>query len=300
MVRTVPISAAHAMGHAAMSMCNHAAAHSSHVLLHHPIQYNPPIQASASTMSNSEPIMLSSDTADTAPTSTEYPHHIAIIMDGNGRWAKKRGLPRSLGHRQGVQTLRNLLPVLTRHRVAYVTLYTFSAENWQRPKEEVSALMRLLKQQAQQGRSLLDEHSIRLRIIGERDQLDHDLQTQLQALETATASHTGLTLILALSYGGRQELVQAARTLAREAAGGSLAWEDINADMLQSQLYTVGMPPPDLLIRTGGEQRISNFLLWQLAYTELWFTDTLWPDFTAENLQQALDTYRQRERRYGR
>jgi undecaprenyl diphosphate synthase len=221
------------------------------------------------------------------------PAHIAIIMDGNGRWAKARGLPRTAGHKKGADSLRATIEACRKLGVRYLTVYAFSSENWKRPSEEVNDLMELLKYHLGKELKTLCENDIRLRFIGNRAKLSADIQAMLQEAENISASNTALTFTTALSYGGREELARAATKLIASAP------ESISPEMLDAALDTAGLPDPDLLIRTGGEQRLSNFLLWQLAYTELYFTDVLWPEFTPEHLEQAITTFHTRERRYG-
>lgn len=219
--------------------------------------------------------------------------HIAIIMDGNGRWAKARGLPRTAGHKKGADALRSTIETCRELGVKYLTVYAFSSENWKRPSEEVNDLMELLKYHLGKELQTMHKNGICLRFIGNRTKLSGDIQTMLHEAETLTAAHTGLTFTTALSYGGREELARACSKVAATHSGA------VTAEMLESALDTAGLPDPDLLIRTGGEQRLSNFLLWQLAYTELYFSDVLWPEFSPEHLKQAISTFHTRERRYG-
>jgi len=229
------------------------------------------------------------------------PAHVAIIMDGNGRWAKKRLLPHIAGHRKGAEAARAVVEAASQHpTVQYLTLYAFSSENWQRPPQEVQDLMQLLGFYLDREAKKLHENHVRLKVVGDVSRLERGLQDKIGAVEEETAQNTGLTLQIALSYGGRQELIHAARQLAEKVAAGVMKAESINDTTMRETLYTAGAPDPDLLIRTGGEQRISNFLLWQMAYTELYFTDCLWPDFNVEEWQKALTDYQQRERRFGR
>lgn len=226
--------------------------------------------------------------------------HIAIIMDGNGRWAKQRLLPRVAGHKKGADAARATITVSPELGVEFLTLYAFSSENWQRPKEEVQELMGLLAYYLDKHVRELHENNVRIRFIGNREKLSADIQDKMQTTEQLTAANTGLQLQVALSYGGREELVNAARQLAEKVKSGEIKAEQIDEETLAAQLYTAGIPDPDLLIRTGGEQRISNYLLWQCAYAELYFTDTLWPDFDKKTLQAAIDDFAQRERRFGK
>ncbi len=220
-------------------------------------------------------------------------------MDGNGRWAKARHLPRAAGHRKGMEAVRAVVRAAGDLGVEYLTLFGFSSENWKRPEDEVKDLMGLLRIYLRRDARDLHEQGVRLRIIGDRARLAPDIQAQLDEVETLTAQNTALTLMIALSYGGRDELVQVARSLAADVAAGKLAPDAIDEAAFSARLFTQGIPDPDLLIRTSGEQRISNFLLWQMAYTEFVFVDTLWPDFDRESLSAALDVYARRERRYG-
>lgn len=224
------------------------------------------------------------------------PRHIAIIMDGNGRWARKRAMPAKLGHKKGAEALRGLLENSKDLGFSYLTVYAFSSENWQRSEEEVSDLMALLRYYLEHELGYIHENNIKLTFIGDRSRLSSDLQEQMVAAEEKTASNDALTLIIALSYGARQEILRAAAAF--EARDG-----ESECDAMQrfaEKLDTNGFPDPDLLVRTGGEQRLSNFLLWQCAYTELYFTDTLWPDFTAEHLKAAIEDFSGRERRFGK
>ncbi len=225
--------------------------------------------------------------------------HLAIIMDGNGRWAKQRNLPRIAGHNQGVQTVINIVDECARQGIRYLSLFAFSSENWGRPSQEVDALMELLLQFLASQREQMLENGIRLRVIGDRNRLSEAVRRALTAAEVETASGKNLTLVLALSYGGRDEILRATRLLVQQALaeGGDPA--AINEQDFESCLDTLGLPAPDLLIRTSGEMRISNFLLWQLAYAELYFTEVLWPDFDAVELQKAIDDYQRRKRRFG-
>ncbi len=227
------------------------------------------------------------------------PVHIAIIMDGNGRWAKFRGLPRVAGHKQGAEAVKRAIRCAGEMGVSYLTMYGFSSENWKRPKDEVNDLMGLLRFYLDSEIGFLNENGVRFRIIGERDRLDPGIVKLIDKAEKLTNGNDRLTLTVALSYGGRTEIVRAARHLAGEVAAGSLSPEEINETAFKGHLFTADIPDPDLLIRTSGEKRISNFLLWQLAYTELVFVDTLWPDFSKEDLASAVREYHRRERRYG-
>ena len=227
------------------------------------------------------------------------PAHVAIIMDGNGRWAKARGLPRIAGHRRGAEAVRRTVIAAAELGVAYLTLFGFSSENWKRPSGEVDDLMALLRVYLRAEIAELHQQGVRVRIIGDRTRLAPDIVTLIANAEELTRANTRLTLIVALSYGGRHDIVQAAQRLSEDVAAGRLKPEAIDETSLADHLYTAGIPDPDLLIRTSGEQRISNFLLWQSAYTELVFTETLWPDFGAGDLENAVREFHGRERRYG-
>ena len=227
------------------------------------------------------------------------PAHVAIIMDGNGRWAKARGLPRIAGHRRGAEAVRRTIEASVECGVSYLTLFGFSSENWRRPTGEVDELMGLLRVYLRGEIAELHGQGVRVRIIGDRARLAPDIVTLINNAEALTNENRRLTLVVALSYGGRDDIVQAARKIAEEAAAGRLSPEAIDENLFSGYLRTAGIPDPDLLIRTSGEQRISNFLLWQSAYTELVYTDTLWPDFAKSDLEQALRDFQGRERRYG-
>ncbi|MDG5494634.1 isoprenyl transferase [Niveispirillum sp. BGYR6] len=228
------------------------------------------------------------------------PAHIAIIMDGNGRWATARGLPRTAGHKRGVDAVRNAIEGARELGVRYLTLYSFSTENWSRPEDEVSTLMQLLRFYLRGEIAKLHKNGIRLRVIGDRQRLSPDIQALIENSEALTADNQDMTLVLALSYGGRQELVDAARRMAESVARGDMSPGDINAESFSQHLFTGSdIPDPDLMIRTSGEKRISNFLLWQLAYAELVFVDTLWPDFTKRDLEEAIREFHRRDRRFG-
>ncbi len=220
-------------------------------------------------------------------------------MDGNGRWAKQRSLPRIAGHRAGVETARQVIQACGEQGIEALTLFAFSSENWRRPQGEVGLLMDLFMTALQNQVADLHRHKVRLRIIGTREAFNIKLQRQMAEAERLTASNTGLQLVIAANYGGRWDLAQAARQLAEQVEAGALQASQINADTLAPYLSLHDLPEPDLFIRTGGEQRISNFLLWQLAYTELYFTDTLWPDFDTQGLSRAFDSFAKRQRRFG-
>ncbi len=227
------------------------------------------------------------------------PVHVAIIMDGNGRWAKARGLPRSAGHKRGADAVKRVIKSAGNLGISYLTLFGFSSENWQRPESEVKDLFGLLRYYLENELAELHGNGIRLRVIGDRERLPPDTVKLIEGAEARTAANTRMILTIALSYGSRQEIVAAARKLAQECADGKIEAGDIDEAAFGASLFTADIPDPDLLIRTSGEQRISNFLLWQLAYTELVFTDTLWPDFGAAELEAAIATFRSRDRRYG-
>ena len=231
--------------------------------------------------------------------SSVIPRHVAIIMDGNGRWAKQHGLPRLKGHEQGAESVRTAIRACRNAGVEFLTLYAFSVENWRRSREEVGGLMRLLRHFLRDQERELHENQVRLRTIGRLEDLSATLRADLDRVSTATRAYTGGQLLLALSYGGRTELASAARAIAREVRDGSLDPELVDEACVTAHLYAPDVPDPDLMIRTSGELRISNFLLWQLSYTELYFTDVLWPDFREEHFRAALDEYARRQRRYG-
>lgn len=227
------------------------------------------------------------------------PRHVAIIMDGNGRWARERGLPRTEGHRAGAETVRRVTEACSEVGVEFLTLYAFSAENWKRPAREVAALMKLLEQFLRQKTPEMIEQNIRLQAIGRLNDLPKSCQEQLHRSIEATAQNSGLTLILALSYGGREEILDGVKSLLESIERGHLDKGMIDTEVFSKHLYTRYYPDPDLLIRTSGELRLSNFLLWQLSYTELWITPTLWPDFGREHFLEAVRDYGQRQRRFG-
>lgn len=226
------------------------------------------------------------------------PKHIAIIMDGNGRWAKQRGQVRAMGHQAGADTVHQITEEATRLGVEYLTLYTFSTENWNRPKEEVAALMNLLMDHIEEETFM--KNNVRFTIIGQKEKLPKEVRDRLDKCIERTSVNTGMTLVLALSYSSRWELTKAMTDIAKEVQDGRLSADDISDETIQEHLATNFMPDPDLLIRTGGELRISNFLLWQIAYSELYFTETFWPDFKEENLREAIAYYQQKERRFGK
>lgn len=227
------------------------------------------------------------------------PHHVAIIMDGNGRWAKARGLPRVAGHRRGADAVRRVIRGAAELGVPVLTLFAFSTENWARPADEVSDLMGLLRRYLRNELEELHRNGARLRVIGDRDRLARDIVRDISDAELRTRNNARIDVNICINYGSRDEIVRATRNLARKVAAGELAAEAIDDKHFEGELLTAGLPDPDLLIRTSGEQRISNFLLWQCAYAELIFVDTLWPDFGKEHLERAIAEFRRRERRYG-
>jgi len=227
------------------------------------------------------------------------PVHVAIIMDGNGRWAKQRNLPRTAGHKRGAEAVRRTVRAAGELGISYLTLFGFSSENWSRPENEIKDLMGLLRLYLRAETAELHKNNVRIRIIGDRRRLAHDIVQLIEQAENTTRDNTGLTAVLALSYGGRQDITEAVQALARDAAAGRLNPDDIDEEAISSHLATTGIPDPDLLIRTSGEQRISNFLIWQLAYTEFVFQDVLWPDFDGRCLAEAVEEFRRRDRRYG-
>jgi undecaprenyl diphosphate synthase len=231
--------------------------------------------------------------------STKYPKHIAVIMDGNGRWARKRGLPRSRGHLEGANSARQCVEACLEIGVEYLTLYTFSTENWRRPKEEVDTLMGLLQKFLKDYTADLRKRSVRLEVIGRLPEIPPGVQRQLRESMQATADGKNLTTILAVNYSGRTEIVDATKKIVEEVMAGRLAKDDIDAEVFQNCLYTRNWPDPDLFIRTSGEMRISNFLLWQLSYTEIYVTQKLWPDFRRQDLMEAVQEFGRRNRRYG-
>jgi undecaprenyl diphosphate synthase len=229
----------------------------------------------------------------------EIPGHIAIIMDGNGRWAKKRGMPRIAGHREGVESVRDIVEASGQLGVQYLTLYAFSTENWKRPQEEVSLLMRLLLKALRDEADRLHKNNVRLRAVGDVTRLPKEVQSELLDGIEKTKENTGLTLVLALSYSGRWDFTEAVKRLAGEIVAGRIRAEEITEELIASHLSTAGIPDPDLMVRTSGEFRVSNFLLWQLAYSEIHITPKFWPDFRRMDLYAAIRDYQSRERRFG-
>lgn len=232
--------------------------------------------------------------------SKKIPEHVAIILDGNGRWAKKRGMPRNYGHAQGAKNVEVICRAAYDLGIKYLTVYAFSTENWNRPKEEVDALMKLLNQYMKNCQRTAKKNNMRVRVIGDKSGLSESIRRDIAALEEATKGYDGLQFTIALNYGGRDELTRAVKKIAGAVQKGDLAPEDITEDTIGAALDTAGLPDPDLLIRTSYELRISNYLLWQLAYTEFYFTEVPWPDFDEEQLQKAVEAYMQRDRRFGK
>ncbi len=227
-------------------------------------------------------------------------NHIAIIMDGNGRWAKKRGMPRTYGHKKGAENVVNITRAMKDSGVKYLTLYAFSTENWQRSEDEVQALMQLLNEYLDNEFQEIMENDVKIVFIGERQMLSSSIQQKIMHVEEKSKNNKSLTLCIALSYGSRQEILSTVKKISRLVKNGDLSEEEISQETISSLLYTKDIPDPDILIRTSGEQRISNYLLWQIAYTELFFTDTLWPDFNKDELAEIIKKYNNRERRYGK
>jgi len=227
------------------------------------------------------------------------PEHIGVIMDGNGRWAKRRGLPRSAGHQAGADTLKKIVTECNKMGIKYITVYAFSTENWKRPKDEVDFLMNLLLNYLRDSERTLAKENVKIRAIGGREALSEEIREQIKKTEKFTENNTGIVMNIALNYGSREELVNAAKSLAKKVKSGELSADDIDEDMISSELYTGGQPDPDLIIRTSNELRLSNFLMWQSAYSELYFTKTLWPDFSVKDLYDAIIEYQSRNRRYG-
>ena len=227
------------------------------------------------------------------------PRHVALILDGNGRWAKKRGLPRTMGHKEGCVTVEKTVEIAARMGIEYLTVYGFSKENWKRPMEEVGALMQLFRYYMVRLLKVASANNVRVKMIGDRTRFAQDIIDGIGRLESETRDNTGLTFIIAVNYGGRDEIRRAAARLAADCAQGKRNPEEITEEVFASYLDTAGIPDPDLLIRTSGELRLSNYLLWQLAYTEIYVTDCLWPDFDREELERAIVQYNKRDRRYG-
>lgn len=229
----------------------------------------------------------------------KIPAHIAIILDGNGRWAKAKGMPRNYGHAQGSKNVERICEEAYRMGVKYLTVYAFSTENWNRPKDEVDALMKLLRNYMKTCLKTAAKNDMKVRVIGDKTGLDEDIRNRIAELEEATKDNGGLNFQIALNYGSRDEIVRAVRRVSEDVKEGKVKPEDIDEKMFETYLDTRGIPDPDLMIRTSGELRLSNYLLWQLAYTEFYFTDIPWPDFTKEELSKAIEQYNRRDRRYG-
>ena len=229
----------------------------------------------------------------------KVPQHIAIILDGNGRWAKAKGMPRNYGHAQGSKNVERICEEAWRMGIKYLTVYAFSTENWSRPDSEVAALMKLLRNYMKTCLKTAEKNDMKIRVIGDIDPLDDDIKRRIRELEEATVDNGGLNFTIALNYGSRDEIVRASRKMAEDCAEGRLDPESIDETVFESYLDTHGIPDPDLMIRTSGEQRLSNYLLWQLAYSEFYFTDVPWPDFTKEELEKAVEEYNHRHRRFG-
>ena len=226
--------------------------------------------------------------------------HLAIIMDGNGRWAARRGLPRSMGHRKGAEVVKEITRAAGELGIKYLTLYAFSTENWNRSEDEVKTLMGLLRDYLQSDLKEVQQNNVRIRFIGEREMLDADIVRKMAEIEADTLRNTGMTLCIALSYGSRHEIVNAVKKTAALVKEGDISLNDVDVKLFSDMLYTKDMPDPDLVIRTSGEQRISNYLLWQIAYAEFFFTDVLWPDFNKKLLEDIIKNFNMRERRYGK
>ena len=233
------------------------------------------------------------------PIESGNPRHIAIIMDGNGRWAQKRFMPRAFGHQAGVKAVRKIVEYCAAQKIEVLSLFAFSSENWRRPEEEVSLLMALFMATLQREINKLDRNNIRLRFIGDRSAFSEKLQNKMAEGEAQTRDNDALTLVVAANYGGHWDMCQAFQKIAGKIAAGELKNEDIGEQLINQHLSTADLPEPDLFIRTGGEQRVSNFMLWQLAYTELYFTSTLWPDFDQNSLEEAIQSFKGRQRRFG-
>lgn len=258
-----------------------------------------PAPPGAATSAAAQPAQADQPPAAAAPTPPDRPRHVAVIMDGNGRWARARGLPRAAGHRRGVDAVRNISQLFGRRGIPYLTLFAFSSENWRRPAAEVELLLRLLATTLEKELSRLHDNDIRLRVIGDLARLPAALRRRIDAATELTRANRAFHLTIAVNYGGRWDVTQACRSVAESVARGALAPADVTPALVESRLCTRDLPAPDLFIRTGGERRISNFLLWQLAYTELCFIDAYWPDFDASHFDRALEIYARRQRRFG-
>jgi undecaprenyl diphosphate synthase len=242
---------------------------------------------------------MPADDLNNPESDNNNPRHIAIIMDGNGRWAQKRFMPRAVGHQAGVKVVRKIVEYCAEHSVEVLTLFAFSSENWRRPEAEVSLLMALFMATLQREINKLDRNNIRLRFIGDRTAFSDKLQQKMAEGEAQTQNNSALTLVVAANYGGHWDICQAFQKVAEKMAEGKLMNQQINEELIKQHLSTADLPEPDLFIRTGGEQRVSNFMLWQLAYTELYFTPTLWPDFDQNSLEDAIKSFKSRQRRFG-
>ncbi len=229
----------------------------------------------------------------------DVPQHVAIILDGNGRWAKAKGRPRNYGHIQGSKNVETICEDAWRMGIKYLTVYAFSTENWNRPKDEVDAIMSILRDYMKTCLKTAEKNDMKVRVLGDVSRLDEDIRMRIAELEESSKDHQGLNFQIAINYGSRDEITRAVRHLSQDCVDGKVKPEEITEDMIGQYLDTRGIPDPDLLIRTSGEMRISNFLLWQMAYTEFYFTDVLWPDFTKEDLEKAIEQYNARDRRYG-
>lgn len=228
------------------------------------------------------------------------PNHVAIILDGNGRWAKKRFMPRNYGHMQGAKVVEQICEDADSIGIKYLTVYAFSTENWNRPQDEVEALMKLLRNYLKDCIKRANNNNMRVRVIGEKSRLSDDIRSKIEELEECSKNNTGLNFTIALNYGSRDEIVRAVREISKDVKDGKISESDIDDKMISDYLDTRGIPDPDLLIRSSGEERLSNFLLWQLAYTEFYFTDVLWPDFNKKELIKAVEKYNERDRRFGK
>ena len=242
---------------------------------------------------------MPTDDRNNPESDNNNPRHIAIIMDGNGRWAQKRFMPRAVGHQAGVKAVRKIVEYCAKHKVEVLTLFAFSSENWRRPESEVSLLMALFMATLQREINKLDRNNIRLRFIGDRTAFSDKLQQKMAEGEAQTQNNTALTVVVAANYGGHWDMCQAFQKVLDKMSAGGLVNQKISEELINQHLSTAGLPEPDLFIRTGGEQRVSNFMLWQLAYTELYFTATLWPDFDQNSLEDAIKSFKSRQRRFG-
>ena len=238
-------------------------------------------------------------TKETEIDASRLPTHIGVIMDGNGRWAKRRGLPRSAGHQAGADALKKIVTECNKMGIKYITVYAFSTENWKRPKDEVDFLMNLLLSYLKDAERSLAGENVVIRAIGSREELSEEIREQILKTEEFTKNNTGIVMNIALNYGSREEIVNAARAIAKKAVSGEITPDDIDAEMISNHLYTKNQPDPDFIIRTSNEQRLSNFMMWQASYSEFYFTERLWPDFSVKDLHKAIIEYQSRDRRYG-